>query len=85
MTPHVYGLLANAPEPEFQRILVLVSKILQNLANNTLPGKKEGYMEQLNEFVTGNIDKLNQFFDNIVKQSRGTISSPPSSHPIPKV
>ena len=31
-----------------QRQLILVTKVLQNLANDTLPGKKEGYMERLN-------------------------------------
>jgi DNA-binding protein len=67
---------------------VLVSKILQNLANNTLPGKKEGFMEHLNDFVTANIDKLNKFFDQAAVKARGTVISPQAravAHSIPKV
>jgi len=65
MTPHIYGLLSEPPGDEAQRHLVLLSKILQSLANNTLPGQKENYMERMNEFITSNQQTLQKFFDQI--------------------
>jgi hypothetical protein len=44
MAPQVYGLLKEPPHSTAQRQLILIAKVLQNLANDTLPGKKEGYV-----------------------------------------
>jgi hypothetical protein len=38
--PHAYGLLPAPPSPSCQRQLVLIGKIIQNLANLTQPGAK---------------------------------------------
>jgi hypothetical protein len=65
--PHIYGLMTEPPASEAQRYLVLLSKILQNLANNTLPGKKEEYMEKMNDFIVSNQSALRQFFDKLVE------------------
>jgi hypothetical protein len=46
--------------------LILVTKVLQNLANNTLPGAKEAYMEKLNAFIIANKPALDQFYDKMV-------------------
>jgi hypothetical protein len=40
-----------APSDDYSKHFVMLSKVLQNLANNTLPGKKQKYMEPLDEFV----------------------------------
>lgn len=49
------------------RQLILVSKVLQNLANDTLPGTKEAYMERLNAFITTNKPALERFYAQIVE------------------
>jgi hypothetical protein len=50
--------------------------VLQNLANDTLPGNKESYMMQLNEFITNNKDSLEAFYDTIVNNvDRGRSSA----------
>jgi len=64
--PHVYGLLDGPPAPTAQRQLILLSKMLQNLANNTLPSTKESYMAKLDMFITNNQDELRTFFDKVV-------------------
>jgi hypothetical protein len=38
--PHAYGLLENPPNESCQRQLVLIGKVIQNLANMTMPGTK---------------------------------------------
>jgi len=66
MAPHVYGLLKDAPHPTAQRQLILIAKVLQNLANDTLPGKKEAYMEALNAFITSNQQPLKQYYRDLL-------------------
>ena len=39
------------PPPAARRNLVLITKLLQNLANNVSFGKKEAYMVPMNSFV----------------------------------
>ena len=54
-----YGLLKDPPNAAFQRELVLLSKILQNLSNEQEFGKKEGkhvvwqhFFERTKQFKT---------------------------------
>jgi hypothetical protein len=64
-----------------QRQFILVSKVLQNLANNTLPGAKEHYMEQLNSFITTNKAALEQFYGKLVsgaQRGKAAMSEVPS-------
>jgi len=75
IAPHMFGLAEVPPTPTAQRQLILIGKLLQNLANNTLPGSKEAYMEKLNEFITNNQDELRKFFDDILDDSRGLQSA----------
>eukprot|EP01089_Gocevia_fonbrunei_P015362 TRINITY_DN4480_c0_g1_i1.p1 TRINITY_DN4480_c0_g1~~TRINITY_DN4480_c0_g1_i1.p1 ORF type:complete len:358 (+),score=82.71 TRINITY_DN4480_c0_g1_i1:113-1075(+) len=65
LAPHLYGLLPAPAHPTTQRQLILISKVLTNLANGTMPGNKEEYMKQLNIFIERNQDKLKGFFDSI--------------------
>jgi len=66
MAPQVYGLLKAPPNAMAQRQLILIAKVMQNLANDTLPGKKEGYMERLNEFITSNQNHLRGFYADLI-------------------
>lgn len=44
---------------------MLVSKILQNLANGIEFGGKEHYMVPLNSFLQENTSRLHRFFDEL--------------------
>eukprot|EP01129_Flabellula_baltica_P013591 TRINITY_DN6340_c0_g1_i1.p1 TRINITY_DN6340_c0_g1~~TRINITY_DN6340_c0_g1_i1.p1 ORF type:complete len:1385 (-),score=242.74 TRINITY_DN6340_c0_g1_i1:11-4165(-) len=66
-TPHVYGLLQEPPHPNTQRKLVLISKVIQSIANMSLPGKKEPFMESLTPFIQNNIPKIKLFYEDIMK------------------
>jgi len=63
--PHTYGLLPTPPSDSCQRQLVLLSKVLQNLANGTRFGRKEDYMAKMNDFIDSNIITLQKFYDSM--------------------
>jgi len=63
--PHVYGLLETPPNTVTQRQLVLISKVIQNIANMQPPGKKEEYMVVLSDFIVQSIPKIIKFYDNL--------------------
>jgi len=79
--PHVYGLTKSPPGAQAQRYLILLTKVLQNLANNTLPGNKEAYMQRMNEFIVSNNTAMKDFMDKMVLYSQ-TVEE--SDHGIPK-
>jgi len=47
---------------------VLVSKVVQNLANGVEFGEKEGHMTIINPFVKNNVVILDAFFQQIVSE-----------------
>lgn len=62
-SPHLFTLTKNnqpAPEPA-ARTLTLVTKVLQNIANQAAENKKELYMNQLLKFTTESIDSIKMF------------------------
>jgi hypothetical protein len=63
--PLFYGLLDHNPVEGAQRQLILISKVLQSLANLAVPGNKEDYMRTLNDFVSNNMDKMRAFYDEM--------------------
>eukprot|EP01112_Ceratiomyxa_fruticulosa_P013951 TRINITY_DN3958_c0_g1_i1.p1 TRINITY_DN3958_c0_g1~~TRINITY_DN3958_c0_g1_i1.p1 ORF type:complete len:612 (+),score=150.03 TRINITY_DN3958_c0_g1_i1:172-2007(+) len=63
VTPEGYGLIEEVPSPKARRSLILVSKILQNLANQVEFGNKEEYMCIMNGFITGNMVQMNNLLD----------------------
>src|SRR3989338_4977492 len=71
MTPHYYGLLEKPPVSNSQRQLILLGKVIQNLANDTLPGVKEAYMERLNSFIEDNRERLSNFYEVAVDRAGG--------------
>lgn len=63
--PHAYGLLPEPPCEKTQRTLILVSKVIQNIANMTMP-KKEPFMLALSSFIGRSIPKVKGFYNKLV-------------------
>lgn len=62
--PHTYGLITEKPEREGQASLKIVSKVMQNLANDAKQQKEE-YMQQLAEFVEVNRVRMKDYFKKL--------------------
>ena len=58
-----------------RRGLLLIAKVIQNLANNVLFGAKEPYMFPLNDFLTQNIYRVTTFLREISVRSRLSTNS----------
>ncbi|KAI0518485.1 GTPase [Xylaria bambusicola] len=65
VAPESEKLVAEPPSKEMRRGLLLIAKVIQNLANNVLFGAKEPYMYPLNDFLTQNIYKVTTFLREI--------------------
>ena len=65
VAPDVEGLTSSPPSKEMRRGLLLIAKIIQNLANNVLFGAKEAYMFPLNDFLAENINRVTAFLREI--------------------
>jgi neurofibromin 1 len=65
VAPEVEGLVNVAPAKEMRRGLLLIAKIIQNLANNVLFGAKEPYMFPLNDFLAHHIYDVTGFLREI--------------------
>ncbi|KAF9579343.1 Ras GTPase activating protein ira2, partial [Lunasporangiospora selenospora] len=66
VAPDSDGLLqAPIENVKVRRGLLLITKVIQNLANNVLFGAKEPFMTVLNTFLTTNIHKVTRFLGNI--------------------
>lgn len=63
VTPVQYGILDEEPSKQIRRELLLISKVLQNVANGTV--FKEQHMESMNKFVERNRGNIYQYFDKI--------------------
>ncbi|KKY30300.1 putative ras gtpase activator [Diaporthe ampelina] len=77
VAPEVEGLVSTAPSKEMRRGLLLIAKVVQNLANNVLFGAKEPYMFPLNDFLTQNIYRVTTFLREISVSPEKT--DPPST------
>lgn len=65
MAPDSEGLISSPPSKEMRRGLLLIAKVVQNLANNVLFGAKESFMFPLNDFLTENIYRVTTFLRDI--------------------
>ncbi|KAH9893762.1 hypothetical protein F4778DRAFT_772513 [Xylariomycetidae sp. FL2044] len=65
VAPEAERLVNTPPSKEMRRGLLLIAKVIQNLANNVLFGAKEPYMYPLNDFLTQNIYKVTTFLREI--------------------
>ena len=59
------GLNASAPTPSVRRLLVLIAKIIQNVATHLEFGEKEEYMCCCNPFISSMIPRITKFYEHI--------------------
>lgn len=69
MTPDAYGLIEQKLDSKSRRRLVLIAKVIQNLANEVYFEQKEEYMKCSNVFIDSNLEKMHSFFDSLVVPS----------------
>jgi len=79
-TPESYGILDEPPSANSRRLLILITKVLQNLSNDVEFGAKEQYMVKMNDFIQTNRPKLLAFYDRLLKAP----SKPPVTVEMPK-
>eukprot|EP01089_Gocevia_fonbrunei_P001501 TRINITY_DN1138_c0_g1_i1.p1 TRINITY_DN1138_c0_g1~~TRINITY_DN1138_c0_g1_i1.p1 ORF type:complete len:1456 (+),score=163.65 TRINITY_DN1138_c0_g1_i1:50-4417(+) len=72
--PHMYGLFKAPPNQHCQRQLILLSKVLQNLANMVEFGSKEPFMAKMNDFISSNLGPLTNFMDELSNVSSSSSS-----------
>ncbi|KXJ96548.1 GTPase-activator protein for ras-like GTPase [Microdochium bolleyi] len=65
VAPESENLVSSTPSKEMRRGLLLIAKVIQNLANNVLFGAKEPYLFSLNDFLTQNIYRVTTFLREI--------------------
>ncbi|KAJ2986095.1 hypothetical protein NUW58_g5193 [Xylaria curta] len=65
VAPESEKLVNEPPSKEMRRGLLLIAKVIQNLANNVLFGAKEPYMYPLNDFLSQNIYQVTTFLREI--------------------
>ena len=65
VAPEVEGLVDSTPTKEMRRGLLLIAKVIQNLANNVLFGAKEPFMVPLNDFLVQNINSVVAYLHEI--------------------
>ncbi len=65
LVPHQCGIVKDEPTKGTQRQLVLITKVLQNLAANVEFGKKEAFMTKLNDFIRANFGQMNNFLSSL--------------------
>ncbi|KAI9227506.1 MAG: hypothetical protein DHS80DRAFT_17060, partial [Piptocephalis tieghemiana] len=64
--PETHHLIsAGQKTPETRKGLILITKIMQNLANGVLFGRKESYTKGLNDFLLANSTKVAAFLDEV--------------------
>jgi neurofibromin 1 len=76
VAPEAEGLVSVAPTKEMRRGLLLIAKIIQNLANNILFGTKEPYMFPLNPFLVQNIHLVIGFLREVSVSKSSSFSLP---------
>ena len=80
LAPKARGVTQTDPPPKTQRALLLIGKVLQNLANN-VQFKKEVHMLPLNSFLTEQQTNLESFFDRMVDIDLSSIGFVPHFFP----
>ncbi|KAI1000061.1 hypothetical protein K3495_g8136 [Podosphaera aphanis] len=84
LNPKLFGLLKDNPQAKAQRTLTLIAKGLQALANFSNFGKKEAWMEPMNQFLAVHRKGMKGFIDSICAISSQEIStSLPASYSSP--
>jgi len=66
-SPDGFNLVPEPPSKDERRALTLISKVLQNISNGVMFGKKEPFMESANDFVSEQIPVISQYFQDIAE------------------
>jgi hypothetical protein len=68
ISPHLFGIVASSPESNAARTLVLICKVLQNIANGGGESeKKESFMRCLSKFTTSMVIQTKSFLRNLAQ------------------
>lgn len=70
VAPEVVDLDVSPDTRESRRALLLITKVIQNLANNVLFGNKEAHMKVLNPFLSENIRQVTKFLADVAIRPR---------------
>ena len=81
--PEAFGVLPHPPSREERRQLILVTKVLQNLANGVLFGTKERFMVQLNPFLNTNMPRLNDYVRDVLNINVPSFDPFPAAEEMP--
>lgn len=58
-------IVVEPPGETTQRYLILISKIMTSVANETLPGSKEVFMGEMKDFIIENQQRLKSFYESL--------------------
>lgn len=75
--PESYGLLPTPPPDSIRRELVIITKMLQNLANGVDFSNKEAFMTKFNDWLQDNTPKMHKLYEDLSASSEGEIDTIP--------
>ncbi|KAI9597754.1 hypothetical protein BDF19DRAFT_434347 [Syncephalis fuscata] len=76
VSPETHNLAQPVRNKEVRRGLLLITKVIQNLANQVLFGTKETFMTSLNDFLDKNMGVVKKFLKDISEPVNSMNSSP---------
>lgn len=76
LNPFTFGIASEEPKPSAKKELTNVSRILQNLANETSPSAKNKFLAPFDDFVEQEIPKMRELYDEIVTRDVQAIENP---------
>ncbi|KAF4120016.1 RasGAP [Geosmithia morbida] len=65
LSPKLFGLLRDHPQPRAQRTFTLIAKALQKLSNLSMFGKREEWMEPMNRFLSAQRPRFRDYIDAV--------------------
>lgn len=69
-SPQSFNLTSGVPGSDSLRFCIIISKVLQNLANGIASGNKEEYMTLFEPFIRTNFGRMKQFFEDLSMPSK---------------
>ncbi|KAI9294940.1 hypothetical protein K502DRAFT_360889 [Neoconidiobolus thromboides FSU 785] len=74
VAPDIQGLVKTVTDKDLRRGLLLITKVIQNLANNVFFGAKEAFMISLNDLLTDYIPKVTNYLVEISTPIEGEVA-----------
>ena len=74
-TPIPYALTTEKISPNATKELMNIGRILQNLANETLPSEKNKFLAPFDDFVQNEIPKIREYYKSLVENEPQNIDS----------